>query len=159
MGLSRKNEEFIHLTADGFARLKKKLALIKERLPALIEETQRTAAYGDRSDNAEYKEAKSALRRATWQILSIEDEIKRVAIIKSGVNASGKVDLGSVVVLEVDGKEKIFSILGPQETDPARGRISYESPLGAALMGHAVGDIVTIQTAGGLKTYKIIEVR
>lgn len=159
MGLSEKNEEFIYLMANGLARLKKKLARLKERLPALIEETQRTAAYGDRSDNAEYKEAKLALRRATWQILSIEDEIKRVVIIKSGPNFSGRVRLGSTVTLEAGGAKKTFQILGSRETDPARGRISYESPLGAALMRHAAGDIVKVQTAGGLKTYKIIEVR
>jgi transcription elongation factor GreA len=160
----------IHLTADGFARLKEKLARIKQRLPALAEEARRTAAYGDRSENAEYKEAKGSLRRATWQILSIEDQIKRVVVIKSGPNVSGRVEIGSTVVLEVNEKDgstsspragvrKTFEILGPHETDPAHGRISYESPLGATLMGHLKGDAITIQTRNGSNAYRIIEIR
>lgn len=151
-------DEPIHLTEGGFARLKEKLARVKERLPTLIEEAKRTAAYGDRSDNAEYKEAKSALRRASWQILSIEDQIKRVSVIKSAPNKSGKVELGSTVVLKTEGKEKTFRILGSRETDPAHGCISNQSPLGAALMGRVKGDTVTIETANGSREYRIIEI-
>lgn len=149
----------MHLTADGLARLKEKLARLKHGLPTLIEEAKRTAAFGDRSDNAEYKEAKSALRRSNWQILSIQDQIRRAVVIKSAPNISGKVELGSTVTIETEGEKKTFEILGSHETDPARGRISYESPLGAALMNRSKGDTVTIETGSGLKAYRILEIR
>jgi len=149
----------IHLTKDGFERMKEQLARLKKSMPDLVAEAQRTAAYGDRSDNAEYKEAKSSLRRAQGRIFNIEDQIKRVVIIEPDRNISGTVQLGSTAVLETGGMKKTFQIVGPHETDPANGRISYKSPLGAALMNRAKGDTVTIQTGSGNKIYRIIEVR
>lgn len=161
----------VYLTEEGLRRLKEKLARLKRVLPDFIAEAQRTAEYGDRSDNAEYKEAKSILRRTHRQILSINDQIKRVVIIKSGTNASGTVQLGSIVVLEAeDGTQSTFLILGSRETNPAKGRISNQSPLGAALINHSKGDIVTIHlpppmsggrlgAEGDSRKYRIIEIR
>jgi transcription elongation GreA/GreB family factor len=146
------------LTEDGLRRLKEKLAHLKRIVPDLAAEAARTAAYGDRSDNAEYKQAKGSLRHANWNILSIQDQIKRAVIIPSGINASGTVQLGSIVKLEIKGKQKTFEILGPHETDPAVGRISYKSPLGAALIGHAKDDIVTVKTESGIQEYRIVEI-
>ena len=199
----KKDDRLIYLTADGFARLKAKLASTKKRLPALAEETRRTAAYGDRSENAEYKEAKGLLRRANAQIISLGGQINRVVVIKTGPariaaalaaggpNALDRVEIGSTVVLEAEGPEssrgiggkdgsahstgsglagspragarKTFEIVGSHETDPAHGRISYESPLGSALMGRSKGDKVTIDPpAGGVngrKIYRIIKIQ
>ena len=161
----------IHLTKDGFKNLRGELARLKEAMPDLIAETQRTAAYGDRSDNAEYKEAKSTLRRSQGKIFSIEDQIKRVVIIEPERNISGTVQLGSTVVLEIEDPnaprgtgraQKIFQILGSHETDPGKGRISYKSPLGSALMNRAKGDTVEIHPpdgGGGPKKYRILEIR
>lgn len=161
----RKSEELkkrdtgpVYLTVEGFKKLKEKLAHYKKILPELISETVRTAAYGDRSDNAEYKDAKASLRRAHYQIAALEDQIKRVVIIKNNPN-SKIVELGSTVVLASDGKEMTFQIVGPQETNPTHGRISLESPLGAALMGRGKGDTVTVQTGRGLKEYCILEIK
>lgn len=145
----------VHLTEEGFQRLQEKLARLKLAMPELIAETQRTAAYGDRSDSAEYKDAKFTMRRARRQILSIQDQIKRVVIIKPGLDSSGTVQIGSTVVLEVNGERKIFQIVGSHETNPAHGRISYESPLGAALINHKNGDVITVLT----KKYRILEIK
>lgn len=153
------DEEFIYLTEEGIVRMREHLARLKKVLPGYIEEAARTAAYGDRSDNAEYKEAKRIQRSTQWQILTLEDELKRVKVIGEGRGAAGTVQLGSTVVVGVDGKEKTFRILGPRETDPSKGFISDKSPLGAALMGRAKGDVVTIKTASGSKEYRILEVR
>ncbi len=173
----RGNAGPIHLTKDGFERMKEQLARSKKSMPELISEAQRTAAYGDRSDNAEYKEAKSSLRRAQGRIFNIEDQLKRVIVIEPDRNISGTVQLGSTVVIEMEpahstgstsslqassrqvGKQKTFQILGPHETDPAMGRVSYKSPLGAALMNRAKGDTVTIQTENGAKIYRIVEIK
>jgi transcription elongation factor GreA len=161
------NYEPVYLTPEGVKRLEARLARLKASLPAAIEETSRTSAYGDRSDNAEYKEAKGILRRTHGQIFNIEDQLRRVVVIASGTDAAGVVQLGSTVIVEIKKNgapssataRKTFRILGPSETDPARGRISHTSPLGAALIGHSAGDVVAVQTPGGTQEYKIVEVR
>ena len=149
----------IHLTKDGFEKMKEQLARLKKSMPELISEAQRTAAYGDRSDNAEYKEAKSSLRRAQGRIFNIEDQLKRVVVIEPDRNISGTVQLGSTVVVEINGVQKTFQILGPHETDPANGRISYKSPPGAALINHTKGGMITVKTESGAKIYRIVEIR
>lgn len=155
------DSDSIPLTAAAHERMQQRLTRIKISLPALIEEAQRTAAYGDRSDSAEYKEAKGLLRRAHRQIASLEDQLKRVVIIPTGPNTSGTVQLGCTVVLESASSKTLttFQILGPFETNPGAGRISHQSPLGAALLGHAVGDAVSIETANGSRKYRIVEIR
>ena len=156
--LRKPDDEPVYLTQEGFERLHERLIRLKKSMPDLSLEAQRTAAFGDRSENAEYKEAKSALRRAQRQILSIEDQIKRVAIINTGPNAANTVHLGSRVTLEIGGERKTFEILGSHETNPAHGRISHISPLGAALLNHAKKDIVTVQTPNGPRSYRIIKI-
>ncbi len=150
----------LHLTPEGLARLKAKLARLEAMVPELISETKRTRAYGDTSDNAEYKEAKMTNRRVQRQILAIQDQLKKVEIIKSGPGAGGKVQLGSTVTLiSADGSRKTFRILGPHETNPGKGFISFQSPLGAALLGHALSDKINVATPQGVKEYTILEVR
>lgn len=147
----------VYLTAEGILNLKKRLARLKESLPRLIEETKRTAAYGDRSDSAEYREAKSALRRANSQIIGTEDRLRRAVLI-SPIKNLGIVQIGSKVALDLNGSEKIFEIVGSIETNPGSGRISNKSPLGEALLGKKIGDTVGIKTPGGEKKYKIIKI-
>lgn len=153
----------IPLTPQAHARMKERLTRIKASLPALAAEAGRTADYGDRSDNAEYKEAKSLLRRANRQVLSIEDQLKRVVVINDADTiATSAVRLGSTVVLELAGspsKRTTFRILGPYETDPGAGRISYKSPLGAALIGHKTGESIVIKTELGQREYRILRIK
>jgi len=157
------NTEPVYLTPEGVKRLEARLERLKRSLPAAIEEAARTAAYGDRSDNAEYKESKGILRRTRGQILNIEDQLKRVVVIPAGSDETGKVRLGSTVVLEIKNGvasvRKTFRIVGSSETDPARGRISHTSPLGSALIGHVAGDSVIVRTPGGEQKYLIVEVK
>lgn len=165
------NETPIYLSADGIEQLRTRYERLKKRLPDLAAETARTAAYGDRSDNAEYKQAKGALRYTQFEIYRLEDELKRAVEIEPGKNAEGTVRMGSVVVVvEMNGasganstgaanNEKTFEILGPEETNPGKGRISNQSPLGLALMNRGAGDVVEVKTANGVREYRIIEVR
>lgn len=155
----RINVEPMYMTPEGIERLREKLARLKRNLPKLAEETARTAAFGDRSDNAEYKMAKGALRHTTYESYRIEDQLKRVVPITHGVNSEGTIQLGSVVTLQSEGKkEQTYEILGPDESDPTKGRISNKSPLGAALMDKKKGDSVTIQMTNGRKEYLIVNV-
>lgn len=144
----------VYLTQTGIDNLKKRLVRLKESLPRLIEETKRTAAYGDRSDSAEYREAKSALRRANSQILGTEDKLKRAVLINPDKN-SGIVQIGSTVTLSSDGTKKTFEIVGSIETNPGSGRISNKSPLGAAVLGKKIGTKFSLETPGGKKDYEV----
>ena len=155
------------ITAAGRKQLEERLARLKKALPDLALEVQRTAAYGDRSDNAEYKQAKGALRATHRKIFEIEQQLKRAVVIPSGPDASGAIRLGSTVELELkvdgadgaaNGTRKIFHIVGPHETNPSEGRISHESPLGAALIGKTSGETVTLPAANaaqGSRSYII----
>ncbi len=147
----------VYLTSEGHERLKKELLELKKILPARIAETARTAAYGDRSDNAEYKQAKGALRWTNYRILEIEDQLKRVSVIEVGKNRTGLIRLGSIVTLETKSRDKkIFQIVGDKETRPEQGRISYESPLGSLLMNKKIGDIVFLETTHGTQQFRIV---
>ncbi len=165
----------IPLTPEAHARMKERLARLKTQIPSLAAEAGEAAAQGDRSENDAYKEAKGLLRRAQRQILTLEDQLKRVVEISSGSGKDGLVRLGSTVKLELtNGKDKntgrgrkknddssrkmVFRIVGPFETDPTSGRISNKSPLGAALLGHAEGDVVTVRAANGTIHYHIIAI-
>src|SRR3989344_7311874 len=162
--LQVRDDSPIHLTPEGIQKLKDKLARLKASIPSLADEAKRTADYGDRSENAEYKEAKGKLRGAHRQILLIENQIKRAVPIKPG--ASGKIQIGSTVVVEIVTSSLrarrgnlTFEIVGPSETDPDKGRISYKSPLGAALLRHAKADTVTLTTPSGSTEYRVLEVK
>jgi transcription elongation factor GreA len=149
----------LHLTAEGLKQLKEKRDRITRNMPALIEETQRTAAYGDRSDNAEYKAAKGALRHANIQLMTIEEQLTRAVVIPEGKNATGVVRLGSTVTVESEnGTRNTFQILGSHETNPGAGKISNQSPLGAAFIGKRVGDVVNVKLASGMQEYKVVKV-
>lgn len=171
--LKVRDESPVYLTPEGVQKLKDKLTRLNASLANLATEARRTADYGDRSENAEYKEAKGKLRGAHREILRITDQLKRAVPIKP--TATGKVQLGSTVVLEIvtqslreasrdaailpKGSRKEFQIVGPNETDPDKGRISFKSPLGEALMDHIVGDTITIKSPSGLMNYRILEIK
>ena len=152
--LKKYDDSLIYLTQEGFDRLKQKLERLKKSLPELIAETQRTAAYGDRSDNAEYKEVKSALRRTHWQILSTENQIKRTVVIKADQKKSGtaQIDRSSA---RSDNSEKPTESSIP-ESDPTNGRISNESPLGKIIIGK-IGNRLR-QNKNGIREYVVIEI-
>jgi transcription elongation factor GreA len=150
--------ERVYLTPEGIERLHEKLLRLKNAIPSLAAEAKRTADFGDRSENFEYKQAKGALRGAHREILKIEDQLKRAVTIRP--EANGKIQMGSkVVVASENGSRKEFEIVGPLETNPSQGRISHESPLGKTLMGHVENDTVTIKMPTGDRTYQIIKIK
>lgn len=152
-----RDESPIPMTEDARKNLQQKLARLKASLPEQITNTRAAADLGDRSENAEYQISKGKLRGTHRQIIVIEDQLKRATIIKAG--AAGKVQLGSTVVLESAGKKFTFQILGSFETNPGKGVISNQSPLGKALLGHKQDDEVVIKMEAGEKKYLILEVK
>lgn len=149
-----------YLSAEGLQKLQaelKDLKTVKRReLAARIEAAK---ALGDLAENAEYHEAKDVLGFIEGRILEIEDVLKNYEVIEAGVNTGGVVRIGSTVVVEFNGKQKTFQIVGSNEADPLTGKISNESPIGDALLGATIGSSVSVDTPGGITVYKILEVR
>jgi transcription elongation factor GreA len=145
-----------HLTLEKFLELKNKLEKLKKfSRPRAAEEVKFLASDGDFSENAGYQMAKGRLRGINQRILDIEDHLKRAIIIKPQGN-NGRVRLGSRVSVVSAGQEKTYLILGSSETDPSAGVISHNSKIGAALLGHKVGDIVSVDLPKGEAVYKIL---
>lgn len=132
--------------------------LEKRQRPRIVEDLSDARQKGDLSENAEYQDARARLSRIDSRIFSLKERIKNAVVIEQEAGPSGQVRIGSTVVLSVNGRERTYRILGSQETDPSRGRISYLSPLGAALLGRVAGDTVTIKTDAGGRTYRIVKV-
>ncbi|MFA5359959.1 MAG: GreA/GreB family elongation factor [Patescibacteria group bacterium] len=146
-----------NLTEDKYNELKNKLERLKFNRPRLAEEVKKYASDGDFSENAAYQIAKGKLRGMNQRILEIEEHLKRAVIIKPNKN-SGMVQLGNSVTIEANSKEKTYLILGSSETNPQKGIISHNSPIGASLMGKKIGDKIKIKLADREIEYKIIKI-
>jgi len=147
-----------HLTQEKFDELKSLLEKLKKfSRPQASAEVKRLAEMGDFSDNMAYSMAKGRLRAINQHILDLEGHLKIAEIIKP-VKNKDTVQLGSKVTVEIAGKQKTYLILGSSETSPLEGIISHISPIGAALLGHKVGDKVKFQPTNKLIECKIIKI-
>jgi transcription elongation factor GreA len=145
-----------NMTQAKYQELCDKLERLKKiSQPAAIKEVKRLALDGDFSENHAYSMAKGRLRGINQRILDIENHLRMAEIIEPNNNTE-IVGLGSQVTVEVNGKTRVYQILGSSETDPIRGIISHNSPLGQALINRRVGESVTIETKTKSVVYKII---
>jgi len=110
---------------------------------------------GDLSENAEYAEAKENQGFNEGRIMELEQMIKEAVVI-SKTHKDDKVNVGAVVKAKSGGEAFVFNIVGSEEADPASGKISNESPLGKAFLGHKKGDEVEVETPRGKVKYKIV---
>ncbi len=146
-----------YLTKEGYKELQDKLHELKTVRRREIAEAIHTAKeQGDLSENAEYVNAKEEQRRIETRISDLESTIKHAQVItKAGTN---EVSVGNTVKLNCDGDEKVYRIVGSNETDPMEAKISNESPIGKALMGRKKGDVLSIPTPAGDKECEIIDI-
>ncbi len=157
---SQDEEQSHELTLFAFERLKRQLTqLIENERPGVVEDLSVAVQKGDLRENAEYQDARARLSRLDGRIFGLRERIKNAILIQANVGHSGRVQIGCTVVLSAVGQETTFQILGSQESSPAHGRISYLSPLGAALLAHQVGESITVNLPQGVMTYKIVEIR
>ncbi len=147
------------LTPEGFRKLEEELHhLTNVRRPEVAKAIHDAKMDGDVSENAGYEEAKRQQGFLEGRIMTIEAMLKNAVIIESN-GASDTVVLGSRVTVVEDGWEpETYTIVGSAEADPGAGRISNESPLGKALMGHQVGDDVSFETPGGIAKVEILSI-
>ena len=146
----------VHITPEGLEAVRKELAeLIDVRRPNIVSKIKAARELGDLSENFEYHAAKNEQGMMEARIKELEAIIKNHVIIETRA-ATGVVSMGSTVRFSEDGQdEETYRIVGPAEADPKAGRVSYESALGKALIGHRVGDEVEIRTPNGMYVVRI----
>lgn len=147
------------ITKEGLKKLHDELEDRKTRLRQEISQAIKEAKeQGDLSENAEYAEAKSQQNENESRIGELEMVIKNSKVVEKDESQKGA-QMGSMVKVKFNGSEMEFTIVGSNEADPVNFKISNESPLGKAFMGHDAGDTVDVTTPKGVITYQIIEVK
>jgi len=162
--LVEEDQEDVLVTKEGLRKLKEELEHLKTiRRKEVADRLKEAISYGDLSENAEYEEAKNEQAFVEGRILELEKQIRRSKIISDGQTKkkSQLVEIGShVTVLERGGKgePETYTIVGSTEANPIEQKISNESPVGKALLGHAKGDVVDVQAPGGKSKYEIVKI-
>jgi transcription elongation factor GreA len=145
------------LTKEGLEKLKKEYENLTDvKRKEVTARISKAREYGDINENSEYDTAREEQSFIEGRILELQ-EILRSAQVVSSEEKAGAVQIGSKVKVEVEGDSDEFVIVSSVEADPMRGKISNESPVGKALLGAQVGDVVTVSST--IKsTYKILKV-
>ncbi|MCL6697563.1 transcription elongation factor GreA [Sphingomonas sp. NSE70-1] len=150
----------VPMLAEGHRALTDEVKRLKtvER-PAVIDAIEEARAHGDLSENAEYHAAKERQGHIEASIADIDDRLSRALVIDPTTLSGDKVVFGATVTLvDEDDKEIRYQLVGQQEADAKVGRISYNSPLGRALIGREVGDEVEVTTPAGDRYYEVAKI-
>ena len=148
------------ITPEGAARLREELTQLKSvERPAIIQAIATAREHGDLSENAEYHAARDRQSFIEGRIKEIEDKLARAEVIDPTKLAGDRVAFGATVKLSNTdtGEEVVYRLLGADESDLAKGRISITSPLARSLVGKRVGDEVKVRMPGGERTYEVLE--
>jgi len=146
------------MTRGGYDRLRDELERLKRvERPAITKAIAEARAHGDLSENAEYHAAREKQGFTEARIADLEGKLAGAEVIEPPTSGD-RVTFGSTVRLEDEnGKEVVYQIVGSDESEPSRGRISVLAPLARGLVGKKVGDQVEAQLPGGKKTFDILE--
>lgn len=148
----------IIVTQQGLEKLQVELKqLVEVKRPSVIKRIQTAKEYGDLSENSEYEDARNEQSFVEGRIRELEYKVKHAKV--ADINSAGGIDISSKVKCKAEGSETVeFELVGANESDPANGKISVESPIGRALMGASVGQTVDVSTPGGVVRYAILSV-
>jgi transcription elongation factor GreA len=154
------NTQPIYLTAEGAAKLESELKELKgPQRDALARRLRAAIQNGDLSENADYHKAKEDQGFLEGRIQQLEFTLHNAIIVDATDSPKNVVAVGvHVTVKEGNLEEEVFQLVGAQEADPRSCKISYESPIGSALMNHSVGDTVEVETPGGKIRIKIVKI-
>ena len=150
------------LTEEGLAKLEDELQDLKvNRRKEVAAKIKEAREQGDLSENAEYDAAKDEQRDIEIRIEEIEKILKNAEVVSSKDVDANAINIGSTVRIKdlSSGEEMQYKIVGSTEADILGGKISNESPVGAALIGKSVGDVVDVETQAGVLQYKVLEIR
>lgn len=150
------------VTAEGMKALEEKLEYLENtKRREISEQMKKALEHGDLSENAEYDEARNAYLQLEKQINETATLIARAEVVEDEDISTEVVGVGSLVEIEdLENGNKIqeFRIVGPTESDLESGKLSHESPIGMSLMNSKVGEVVSVNTPGGTRKYKILSI-
>jgi transcription elongation factor GreB len=148
-----------YITPAGYARLKEELkALVEVERPEVVKTVAWAASLGDRSENADYIYGKRRLREIDRRVRFLIKRLESAQVVHSAGRDSDQVFFGATVRVKGGSGEKTITIVGVDEVDPARGRVSWVSPIAKALLKAHEGDTVTLRTPAGEERLEILEV-
>ncbi|HEX7848130.1 MAG TPA: transcription elongation factor GreA [Sphingomonas sp.] len=151
--------EKMPMLQEGYEKLTADLRRLKDERPQIVDAIEEARAHGDLSENAEYHAAKERQGQIEASIADIEDKLSRAQIIDPTELSGDKVIFGATVTLLDDDEKKIrYQIVGQTEADAKTGRISYNSPLGRALIGRKVDDEVEVSVPAGDRYYVVAKI-
>ena len=149
----------VPMLAEGYRQIEDELKRLKQERPQIVDAIEEARAHGDLSENAEYHAAKERQGQVEASIADLEDRLSRALVIDPTTLSGDKVVFGATVSLvDQDDKKVRYQLVGQQEADAKVGRISYNSPLGRALIGRQVGDEVEVTTPSGDRYYEIEQI-
>ena len=148
--------EKVPMLEEGHRKLTDELKRLKGERPEIVEAIEAARAHGDLSENAEYHAAKERQGQIEATIADLEDRLSRAMVIDPTKLSGDKAVFGATVTLkDEDGKKVKYQLVGQAEADAKDGRISYNSPLGRALIGRQAGDEVEVTTPAGDRYYEV----
>ena len=154
-------EKKVILTREGYEKLEKELDYyVSVRRNEISEQIAIARGFGDLSENAEYDEAKNEQSRIEAKIVEMENTLRNCIVVEDSEVSTDTVGVGNSVKVfnETLKKEQVITIVGANETDPANLKISSESPIGAALLGSKVGDVVSVEVPMGVMKMTVLEI-
>ena len=151
--------EKVPMLAEGYEKLTADLKALRAERPLIVDAIEEARAHGDLSENAEYHAAKERQGQVEAMIGDLEDKISRAQIIDPTTLSGDKIVFGATVtLLDEDDKPVKYQIVGEAEADARKGRISYSSPLGRALIGRQLDDEVEVSVPSGDKFYLVSKI-
>ena len=150
------------MTYEGIKKLEEELEYLKTvRRKEITEKIKVALGYGDLSENSEYDEAKNDQAFNEGRIIQLENMLKNAVVVDESEIPKDKVSVGSIVkVMDYEFDEEVeYAIVGSAEADPMNFKISNESPVGSALLGKKVGDVVEVTVPSGVSKFEILEIR
>lgn len=154
-------EKEVFLTPEGLLKLEQELEILKTvRRREVAERIKQAIEFGDISENSEYEDAKNEQAFIEGRILTLEKMLRNARLIEHVENDSNLVHIGAKITLKdmECGDEFQYTIVGSAEADPLKNRISFESPVGKAIMGKKEGDVVEVNVPAGRLRFKIMAV-
>lgn len=151
----------VMLTQEDLKKLEEELDILKgEKRKEIAEKIKVARSYGDLSENSEYDDAKNEQAILESRIATIESDLKNAIIINEDEINNEMVHVGSRVTVENIklGREMTYRIVGSNGSNPREGKISDESPVGKALIGGKIGDVVEVETPAGITGFKIVDI-
>jgi transcription elongation factor GreA len=148
--------EKVPMLAEGYEKLTAELNALRQERPLIVDAIEEARAHGDLSENAEYHAAKERQGQVEASIGDLEDKVSRAQIIDPTMLSGDRIIFGATVtLLDENDKPCRYQIVGQPEADANKGRISYNSPLGKALIGRHVGDEVEVTVPSGDRMYLV----